>query len=191
MPEIRAPRRRARPAPCGRSGRRWADLRCLRAEPARPPPRRRPRCARAQAQAAGPRRALPAAGAPAAAVDRRYARRRRLVRDAQGSGMASRTPLGAGSGLAGARGESSSRPAARSSASAGSCLPLTGSQATLGDACDCARLTPLLGGLLASSGRPLRPAATGGGPLRRAASTPASVDASGPPFSSRTSISAH
>ena len=51
---------------------------------------------------------------------------------------------------------------------------------------------PLSGWSLAKwDGRPLRPAATGGGPLRRAASTPASVDASGPPFSSRASISAH
>ena len=64
--EIRGLRRRARPAPWSRGGRRWKGLRRLRAAPARPPPRRRPRCARAPAQTAGPRCASPAGGTPTA-----------------------------------------------------------------------------------------------------------------------------
>ena len=64
--EIRASGRRARPAPWSRGGRRWKGLRRLRAAPARPPPRRRPRCARAPAWTAGPRCASPTGGTPAA-----------------------------------------------------------------------------------------------------------------------------
>ena len=59
-------RRRARPAPLSRGGRRWKGLRRLRAAPTHAAPRRRPRCARAPAQTAGPRCASPAGGTPAA-----------------------------------------------------------------------------------------------------------------------------
>ena len=64
--EIRGLRRRARPAPWSRGGRRWKGLRRRYAAPTHPAPRRRPRCARAPAQAAGPRCASPAAGTPTA-----------------------------------------------------------------------------------------------------------------------------
>ena len=59
-------RRRARPAPWSRGGRRWKGLRRRYAAPTHPAPRRRPRCARAPTQAAGPRCASPAAGTPTA-----------------------------------------------------------------------------------------------------------------------------
>jgi len=62
-------------------------------------------------------------------------------------------------------------------------LPV-GSQASRKASADCARATRRCAGLFAISGRPLRPAATAGGQLRRVGSIPASVDASGAPFSS-------
>ena len=114
----------------------------------------------------------------------RHARRRRPVRGGQGSTTASWTLSEAGSGLAGSRSESSTRAAARPSASAGSWLLPAGRKRRREVSADCARTAPLFGGLLVSSGRPSRPAATAGGLLHRAGSTPASVDASGAPFSS-------
>ena len=118
---------------------------------------------------------------------RRWQPRRRCPqRGAGGAGAPARTALGAGSRLPRARGESSTRPAARPSASAGSCLLPAGSQASRKASADCARATRLCAGLFGISGRPLRPAVMAGGPLRRAGSTSASVDASGPPFSSCT-----
>ena len=90
----------------------------------------------------------------------------------------------AGNGLPRARSESSARPAGRPSASAGSWLLPAGRKRRREVSADCARTAPLFGGLLVSSGRPSRPAATAGGLLHRAGSTPASVDASGAPFSS-------
>ena len=117
-------------------------------------------------------------------VRRRQPRRRCLQRGAGGTGAPVRTPLDAGSGLRRARRESSTRPAARPSASAGSCLLPAGSQASWKASADCARTTPLRAGLFAISGRPLRSVATAGGQLRWAGSIPASVDASGAPFSS-------
>jgi len=113
-----------------------------------------------------------------------HARRRRQVRGGQGSTTASWTLSEAGSGLAGSRSESSTRAAARPSASAGSWLLPAGRKRRWEVSADCARTAPLFGGLLVSSGRPSRPAATAGGLLHRAGSTPASVDASGAPFSS-------
>ena len=113
-----------------------------------------------------------------------HARRRRQVRGGQGSTTASWTLSEAGSGLAGSRSESSTRAAARPSASAGSWLLPAGRKRRREVSADCARTAPLFGGLLVSSGRPSRPAATAGGLLHRAGSTPASVDASGAPFSS-------
>ena len=126
----------------------------------------------------------PLAVRPLRRVVRAAQRRRRLRRSGQGSATASRTRHDAGSGLAGAWGESSTCAAARPSASAGAWLLPMGSQKTPEDSADCARTARLFGGLLVSSGRPLRPAAAAGGPLHRAGSASASVDASGSPFSS-------
>ena len=117
-------------------------------------------------------------------VRRRQPRRRCPQRGAGCAGTPARTPLDAGSGLRRARSESSARAPARPSASAGSCLLPAGSQASRKASADCARTTRLCAGLFAISGRPLRPAATAGGQLRRAGSIPASVDASGARFSS-------
>ena len=71
-------------------------------------------------------------------VRRRQPRRRCLQRGAGGTGTPVRTPLDAGSGLRRARMESSTRPAARPSASAGSCLLPAGSQASRKASADCA-----------------------------------------------------
>ena len=145
------------------------------------------RCARhasAQAHPLTDSRPSPAAQRPRHS-DRRWQPRRRCPqRGAGGAGAPARTALGAGSGLSRARGESSTRPAARPSASAGSCLLPAGSQASRKASADCARATRLCAELFAISGRPLRSMATAGGQLRRAGSIPASVDASGAPFSS-------
>ena len=142
------------------------------------------RCTSAQAHPLTDSRPSPAAQRPRHS-DRRWQPRRRCPqRGAGGAGAPARTALGAGSGLSRARGESSTRPAARPSASAGSCLLPAGSQASRKASADCARAARLCAGLFAISGRPLRPAATAGGQLRRAGSIPASVDASGAPFSS-------
>ena len=126
----------------------------------------------------------PLAVRPLRCVVRAAQRRRRLRRGGQGSTTASWTLSEAGSGLAGSRSESSTRAAARPSASAGSWLLPAGRKRRREVSADCARTAPLFGGLLVSSGRPSRPAATAGGLLHRAGSTPASVDASGAPFSS-------
>ena len=142
------------------------------------------RCTSAQAHPLTDSRPSPAAQRPRHS-DRRWQPRRRCPqRGAGGAGAPARTALGAGSGLPRARGESSARPAARPSASAGSCLLPAGSQASRKASADCARATRLCAGLFAISGRPLRSMATAGGQLRRAGSIPASVDASGAPFSS-------
>ncbi len=145
------------------------------------------RCARhasAQAHPLTDSRPSPAGTDRCNPVRRWQPRRRCPQRGAGGTGAPARTALGAGSRLPRARGESSTHPAARPSASAGSCLLPAGSQASRKASADCARATRLCAELFAISGRPLRSMATAGGQLRRAGSIPASVDASGAPFSS-------